>query len=159
EAGEDRYVDSAIQHYVNERFTGDRSTDWAATIRRWGTFRHGLFLGASSPKREQRVLETNPHVRMTLVDISPGAVERRVGALAARFGDRITAAAADLNFLVLPPERYDLVVSSSTIHHVTNLEHLAFQINPPLTPDGFFFLEDYLPHPPFGSSPPNPRLL
>jgi SAM-dependent methyltransferase len=159
EAGEERYVEGAIEHYVNERFTGDRSTDWAATIPRWGTFRHGLFLGASSPRRERRVLETNPHVRMALVDISPGAVERRVGALAARFGDRITAAAGDLNFLVLPPERYDLVVSSSTIHHVTNLEHLAFQINRALTPDGFFFLEDYVGEPRFGFSPAKRRVF
>lgn len=159
EAGEDLYVEGPVEQYVNERFTGDRSTDWVSTIPRWGTFTHGLLLGASSPKRERRVLETNPQVRMTLVDISPGAVERRVGALAARFGGRISPATGDLNFLELPPERYDLIVSSSTIHHVTNLEHLAFQINRALTPDGFFFLEDYVGEPRFGFSPTKRRLF
>jgi SAM-dependent methyltransferase len=159
EASEDRYVDGPVERYVNERFTGDRSTDWVATIPRWGTFRNGLFLGASSPSRERRVLETNPHVRMTLVDISPGAVERRVAALASRFGDRIAPATLDLNFLELPAERYDLVVSSSTIHHVTNLEHLAFQINRALTPDGFFFLEDYVGEPRCGFSPAKRRIF
>jgi porphobilinogen deaminase len=124
-----------VEQYVNERFTGDRATDWVATIPRWGAFTRGLLLGASSPRREQRVLETNPRLRMTLVDIGPGAVERRVGALAARFGDRISPASGDLNFLELPSERYDLIVSSSTIHHVTNLEHLAFQIDRALTPE------------------------
>ena len=159
EAGEDIYVEGPVEQYVNERFSGDRSTDWVATIPRWGTFTHGLLLGASSPKREQRVLETNPQVRMTLVDISPGAVERRVGALAARFGDRISPGTGDLNFLELPPERYDLIVSSSTIHHVTNLEHLAFQINRALTPDGFFFLEDYVGEPRGGVSPLKRRVF
>ena len=159
EAGEDLYVEGPVEQYVNERFTGDHVTDWVATIPRWGTFTRGLLLGASSPKREQRVLETNPRVRMTLVDISPGAVERRVGALAARFGDRISPATGDLNFLELPSERYDLIVSSSTIHHVTNLEHLAFQIDRALTPDGFFFLEDYVGEPRFGFSPTKRRLF
>jgi SAM-dependent methyltransferase len=159
EAGEDIYVEGPVEQYVNERFTGDRSTDWVATIPRWGTFTHGLLLGASSPKRERRVLETNPQVRMTLVDISPGAVERRVGALAARFGDRISPGTGDLNFLELPPERYDLIISSSTIHHVTNLEHLAFQINRALTSDGFFFLEDYVGEPRFGFSPAKRRVF
>ena len=159
EAGEELYLEGQVEQYVNERFTGDRSIDWVSTIPRWGTFTHGLLLGASSPKRERRVLETNPQFRMTLVDISPGAVERRVGALAARFGDRISPATGDLNFLELPSESYDLIVSSSTIHHVTNLEHLAFQINRALTPDGFFFLEDYVGEPRFGFSAMKRRLF
>ena len=159
EASEDAYVEGPVEQYVNERFTGDRSTDWVATIPRWGTFTRGMFLGASSPRRERRVLEMNPDVRMTLIDISPGAVERRVSALAARFGDRISPATADLNFLELPSERYDLIVSSSTIHHVTNLEHLAFQIDRALTPDGFFFLEDYVGERRCGASPMKRRLF
>ena len=159
EAAEAHFVEGPVEQYVNERFTGDRSTDWVATIPRWGTFTCGMILGASTLKRERRVLETNPQVRMTLVDISPGAVERRVSALAARFGDRISAATGDLNFLELPSERYDLIVSSSTIHHVTNLEHLAFQINRALTPDGFFFLEDYVGEPRGGVSPLKRRVF
>jgi hypothetical protein len=92
EAGEELYLEGQVEQYVNERFTGDRSTDRVSTIPRWGAFTHGLLLGASSPRREWRVPETNPQVRMTLVDISPGAVQRRVGALAARFVDRIQLA-------------------------------------------------------------------
>src|SRR5262249_61274158 len=152
-------VDGEVVQCGNVRFRGARSPVWVATIPGWGVFTHGLLLGASSPKRERRVLEANPQVRMTLVDISPGAVERRVGALAALFGDRISPATGDLNFLELPSERYDLIVSSSTIHHVTNLEHLAFQINRALTPDGFFFLEDYVGEPRFGFSPTKRRLF
>ena len=36
-----------------------------------------------------------------------------------------------------------MIVSSSTIHHVTNLEYLACQINRALTPGGHFFLTDH----------------
>jgi len=133
-----------VDRYVNTRFTGDPHTDWVTTIPRWGTFRRGLLLGASSPSRETRLLEVNPQLHVILIDLSSGPAERRAAALAARFPGRVVPETADLNFVELPPERYDLIVSSSTIHHVTNLEYLASQINRALTPDGHFFLEDYV---------------
>jgi len=158
-ATEAKYLDGQVERYVNERFTGDSRTPWTATISRWGAFERGLMLGISSPKREMSVLETNPRLRLTLMDISPPAVERRAGMLGERFPGRVTSAAADLNFLSLPDEQYDLIVSSSTIHHVTNLEHLAYQINRALTPGGYFFLEDYVGEPRFDFSPEKRRLF
>jgi SAM-dependent methyltransferase len=159
EATESQFVDGPVEPYVNERFTGDPRTDWATTIARWGTFRRGLMLGISSPKREIRVLETNPGLHVTLLDISAGAVERRGRMLEEQFRGRIATATADLNFLELPAERYDLIVSSSTIHHVTNLEHLAFQIDRALTAAGRFFLEDYVGEPRFEFSEAKRRLF
>ena len=158
-ATEAKYLDGQVERYVNERFTGDSRTPWTATISRWGAFERGLMLGISSPKREMSVLETNPRLRLTLMDISPPAVERRAGMLSERFPGRVSSAAADLNFLSLPDEQYDVIVSSSTIHHVTNLEYLAFQINRALTPGGYFFLEDYVGEPRFDFSPEKRRLF
>jgi SAM-dependent methyltransferase len=51
------------------------------------------------------------------------------------------------------------VVSSGSIHHVTNLEHLADQINRALTPDGHFFLQDYVGERRFDFSPEKRRLF
>src|SRR5262249_11531105 len=136
EAIEDKIAAHAGDHYVNTRFTGDPRTDWVTTIARWGAFRRGLVLGTSSPRREIRLLETNPELHVTLLDISEGAGRRRAQALAAQFPGRVQPETADLNFVRLAPERYDLIVSSSTIHHVTNLEYLAFQINRALAPEG-----------------------
>jgi len=159
EATEREFSDGPVDRYVNTRFTGDPRTDWVATIPRWGRFRRAVLLGASSPRRETRVLELNPEVHVTLIDISAGAAERRAAALAKRFPGRVDPRTADLNFLELVPERYDLIVSSSTIHHVTNLEYLAAQINRALTPDGFFFLEDYVGEERFNFSEPKRRLF
>jgi SAM-dependent methyltransferase len=158
ETAERVFVEGPVERYLNARFTGDPDTDWTSTIARRGPFQRGLMLGISSPKRETRVLETNPGLHVTLLDISEGAVERRATTLGKRFGNRIATATADLNFLALPPARYDLIVSSSTIHHVTNLEHLGFQINRALTPDGLFFLEDYVGEPRFMFSEAKRRL-
>jgi SAM-dependent methyltransferase len=158
EATESQFVEGPVDRYVNARFTGDPDTDWTSTIARRGPFRRGLMLGISSPRRETQVLATNPGLHLTLLDISGGAVERRAERLGERFGDRIATATADLNFLELPVEHYDVIVSSSTIHHVTNLEHLGFQINRALTPDGYFFLEDYVGEPRFMFSEAKRRL-
>jgi SAM-dependent methyltransferase len=144
EENEKHYRPGRTERYVNERFTGDPDTHWSETVARWGTFRRGLVLGTSSLKAETRLLATNPDLRVVFLDLSATAVGRRVQVLEERFPGRLSMATGDLNFVDLPPDTYDVVVSSSTMHHVTNLEHLAFQVNRTLTPGGYFFLEDYV---------------
>ncbi len=143
ESAESKYAEGPVNRYVNERFTGDAGTHWSATIARWGTFRKGLILGTSYVGCDIRILETNPELHVTFVDFSAGALQRRAEALA-RFRGRFDVENHDLNFIELPAAGYDLIVSSSTIHHVINLEHLVTQIERALTPDGYFFLEDYV---------------
>jgi SAM-dependent methyltransferase len=159
ERTEGMFVGGAVERYLNERFTGDPHTPCLSTISRWGAFRSGLLLGVSSPKREAEVFGASRELHVTLMDISAAAVERRATVLTAQYGaTRVGTAVADLNFLSLPVDRYDLIVSSSTIHHVTNLEHLAFQINQALTSSGYFFLEDYVGEPRFEFSSAKRRL-
>ena len=69
--------------------------------------------------------------------------------LGARFPGRVATRCADLNFAELERDAYDVIVSSSSLHHVTNLEHLAWQINAVLASDGWFFLNDYVGEPRF----------
>ena len=135
---------SPVDEYQNQRFTGDRRVAWYESLARYGTFQRGLALGTSALRMEGAILESNPTLHLTFLDISPGAVERRAEILGKRFPGRVATAVADLNFAVFAPEAYDFVVSSSSLHHVTNLEHLAWQINRTLTPTGRFFLQDYV---------------
>jgi SAM-dependent methyltransferase len=151
--------DGPIERYYNERFTGDSGVPWQDTIARFGTFRRGLVLGTSAMMVEARILQTNPHVDLTFVDISPGAVTRRAEQLGVRFAGRVHTSVQDLNFVELPPDSYDLVVSSATMHHVTNLEHVAEQINRALTTDGRFFLQDYVGEPRFQFTTEKKRLF
>jgi SAM-dependent methyltransferase len=133
-----------VDRYMNARLTGDPGVRWQETIARHGTFRRGLMLGTTALGIEADILRTNPALHLTFVDLSEGPLRRRVELLGQRFPGRVDTRVADLNFLALPPESYDLVVSSSTLHHVTNLEHLAHQIDRTLTPEGVFFLQDYV---------------
>jgi SAM-dependent methyltransferase len=149
EATEDTHAPGPVDRYLNQRFTGDGEVCWYETIRRHGTFREAAVLGTSSLAVEERILATNPTVRATFFDLSGGPLTRRHERLAERYPGRVETRTADLNFVEFPPESYDLIVSSSTIHHVTNLEHLAAQINRTLTPEGSFFLDDYVGEPRF----------
>jgi SAM-dependent methyltransferase len=159
ETTEKLFAEGPIDRYVNRRFTGNPRVHWTETVARWGTFRRGLLLGTSSLTAEARLLETNPTLHLTVLDISPGALARREQAFGKRFPGRTATEVADLNFVTFDGGAYDLIASSSSIHHVTNLEHLAFAINQALTPDGYFFLEDYVGEPRFGCSEGKRRLF
>jgi SAM-dependent methyltransferase len=137
-------VNTPVERYTNRRFTGDERTYWFESIAATGPYRRGLILGASAMGQDARILDMNPGLHLTVCDISAGALGRWQQELGARFPGRIDTTTVDLNFADLPEAEYDLVVSSSTLHHVINLEHLAAQINRTLTPTGRFFLQDYV---------------
>jgi SAM-dependent methyltransferase len=116
-------------------------------------------LGLSALRVESEILATNPSLHLTFMDISPGSLARRAEILGARFPGRVATEVADLNFVELPANTYDLVVSSASLHHVTNLEHLAWQIDSALAPDGWFFLNDYVGEPRFQFAPEKKRVF
>lgn len=149
ESLEERFSEGPVDRYTNERFTGDGNLGWHRTIPRHGAFRRGLVLGLSALRLEGEILETNPALHLTFMDLSPGSLARRSEMLGARFPGRVATRCADLNFVELEPDSYDLIVSSASLHHVTNLEHLAWQLNTALTPDGRAFVQDYVGEPRF----------
>src|SRR5262249_44688601 len=159
EALEEPFADGPVERYTNARFTGARHVGWHQTIARRGPFRRGLVLGLSALRVEGEILQTNPGLPLTFMDVSPGSLARRSEILGARFPGRVETVPADVNFVELPPDTYDLVVSSASLHHVTNLEHLAWQIDATLTPEGWFFLSDYVGEPRFQVTPAKKRVV
>lgn len=138
-----------VDRYTNAQYTGDPGVPWHRTIARHGTFHRGLMLGTSGLGLEAEILATNPALHLTFVDLSPGPLARRMEQLGRRFPGRVAVEQADLNFLSLPAAGYDLILSRASIHHVTNLEHLAATIAHGLAPGGWFFLEDWVGEPRF----------
>ncbi len=130
--------------HTNRRLTGEERTPWHRVLCRHGVFRRGLSLGASSVVQDAEILQTNPELHLTVMDLSDVALARWQSALSARFPGRIETVTADLNFVTLDRAAFDLIVSSATLHHVINLEHVAAQIAHALAPDGYFFLYDYV---------------
>lgn len=136
--------DPLVAEHYNRRFTGDPRTRWFETIATYGPFERGLILGGAGLVREAAILESNPTLHATFTDISDGVLRARDQQFQPRFASRFDTRLADLNFIDLPENAYDFILSSSVIHHVTNLEHLAAQVQRALTPDGYFFFEDFV---------------
>ena len=136
--------DDPIDQHNNRRLTGDRMVRWYETIARYGSFRRGMFLGVSGVHQELRILETNPLLQMEFIDASPESLALREQELGAAFPGRVQTRVADLNFIELPERQYDVIVSSSALHHIQNIEHVAAQANRALVDGGYFFLQDYV---------------
>jgi SAM-dependent methyltransferase len=49
---------------------------------------------------------------------------------------------ADLNFMAIEPQRYDLILAHAVVHHVINLEHLFEHVAAGLATGGLFHLVD-----------------
>jgi SAM-dependent methyltransferase len=133
-----------LQAYYNERFTGDPATEWYEVIPKYGEFRRGCVLGCGYARVERQILIQNPALHLTFYDISGEELAHRLRQFQSEFPGRIDTRQEDLNFALLPEDAYDLIISHSCIHHVVNLEHVAFQANKALTPDGLFFLNDFV---------------
>jgi SAM-dependent methyltransferase len=133
-----------VSTYINRRFTGDENVGWFDTISRYGEFQRGCSLGTGALKAEIRMLQQNPALHLTFYDISGESLKIRESQLGAQFPGRVATHQVDLNFIELADNAYDLIVSAACMHHLLNLEHIAYQINRALTPSGTFFLYDYV---------------
>ena len=61
-----------------------------------------------------------------------------------QYSGRTETRQQDLNFVDRPSEAYDIEFANSTITHLVNLDHFAFQVNRGLTPEGRFFMADFV---------------
>lgn len=132
----------AVQRYRNERYTGDPEKLWYETIGDEGEFTNGCVFGAGPGKLEEHLLGRHPRLRLTIFDISSDALSRLQSLLDERYPGRVETRHQDLNFIELPPDTYDLLVANASIHHLVNLEHVAFQVSRSMTPQGRLFMED-----------------
>lgn len=149
----------AVGAYLNEQFTGDARTPWYDAIPRYGVFRRGCLLGVGGSRLTAALLERNPLLSLTVYDISGESLVRAERETVARFPGRLTTEQSDLNFVELPEGAYDIVVSTSCLHHLVNLEHVAYQINRALSSDGYVFLNDYVGEAAFQFVPEKRRLF
>jgi SAM-dependent methyltransferase len=132
-----------IKRYYNRRHSRHPTTTWFDAVAGHGPFRRGLILGCGGLAEEQRILETNPALHVTICDIDRSGLARRETVFGGLFPGRVEVREADLNFVRLERDAYDLIVSGETLHHIVNLEHVAGEVAAALAPGGQFFLHDY----------------
>jgi len=132
----------AVQSYVNRRLSGDPEKKWYEVIGDGREFREGCVLGAGPGDLERHLLQRHEGLRLTVYDIAVETLERLRSAVGSTLAERLETRQSDLNFAELPAATYDLVVAQSAIHHIVNLEHVAYQVNASLTDDGRFYMYD-----------------
>ena len=131
-----------IQRYYNERLTGDPERQWFKVTDDYGAFHRGCILGAGPGIIEDHLLRQHEALNLTIHDVSGESLGRLQSKLKSEFPGRTETHQEDLNFVSLPANTHDLIISNSCVHHLLNLEHLAYQVNQSLTPGGHFFLWD-----------------
>lgn len=107
-----------------------------------GAALRGLDLGAGTGLLSEMVADRFPRASLTLVDFSEKMMDVARQRLAAR-GDRFRFVIAD--YLEEPfPERYDLVVTALSIHHLEDedKQRLFGKVRDSLAPGGFFVCAD-----------------
>jgi len=105
--------------------------------------RSGLSLGCGSGRAERFFLKRGICERFTGIDVAPDAVAE-AQAHADREGLPLRYVCQDLNALDLGDQRFDLVICQTILHHVLQLEHVLDVIERALSPEGVFYVHDYI---------------
>jgi SAM-dependent methyltransferase len=116
--------------YFAERFFSKKGADRALT------------LGCGHGELERGFLGF--FKRHDAVDIAEGAIEQATKQARDSGLKHIHYSVADLNAIRLPRCTYDVVFGISSIHHVSNLEHLFTEVGLALKPGGYFFLDEFV---------------
>lgn len=147
-----------IEQYVNRRLTGDPKRAWYETISDHGNYRRGCVLGAGPGIVERHLLGRHAQLSLVVYDISAESLARLRERMEEEFPGRVEVRCEDLNFVELPADSFDLAVAQASIHHIVNLEHLAYQINRSLTENGLFFLREMVAESRFAFSEEKKRM-
>lgn len=106
-------------------------------------FERGLTLGCGAGRLERELLEGGVCRSFHGIDVSAEAV-KAAQETAARKQLPLTYEVADLNFVELAEDTYDLVVAQTSLHHVLFLEKVAAQVHRTLRRGGYLWIHDFI---------------
>jgi SAM-dependent methyltransferase len=136
------------QAHIQRLMTGDPNVNWLNFVKQryCETPREtGLSLGCGEGCAERDAIQLGLCMQMEAYDLSPGAIQAaEEQAAAVGMADRIRYGIADLDEISLPAAAYDLIIAGQSVHHISNLEHLAEQLHKSLRPGGILILNEYV---------------
>ena len=120
--------------YENKEIKISGNYDWLNLVNTLGNFSNGLILGGGNTKYETYLVNKGTVKTFRNLDIifNKGQPEKKLNSF------------ADLNFVTLEENSYDIIIAKSILHHIINLEHLLLQVNKSLKPDGIFVVLEYI---------------
>lgn len=143
----DSATDAVARRLANTALTGDPARSWLDDLVARGPFAHAAMLGCERVEHLTTWLRAAASTRLDVYD--PGEAVLDTLRHAAREADPhgrvdVRFVRADLNFLELPANRYDVVWAGGTLSRAVNLEYLLAQVERALLPAGIFALHDYV---------------
>ncbi len=104
----------------------------------------GLILGCGDGGLERHAAALGICREYDAIDISAEALAIAKAKAAESSLKNVNYRQGDLNLTTLEREKYDVVFSSMTLHHVENLKHLLGEVNNSLKSQGIFFVSEYV---------------
>jgi SAM-dependent methyltransferase len=139
-----------VRALFNEQLTGFADQSWMDDLIGRGPFRRAAVLGCTEGLHESRWLAAGVSEELDVYELSRGVIEKTQRSLQKKGpadpsrGTRIRFVQADLNFVQLPRNTYDVVWSTMCVHHLVNLEYLLAEIASALRTGGLFAMMDYV---------------
>ena len=138
-----------VHDEINQRVSGDPAVDPYMHLLRTRLagrlpVARALTIGCGSGELERGLCQHGFSARHDAFDIAPKAVEKAIAAASEAGLDHLRYAVADGNALELEPGSFDVVFGVHAIHHVEKLEHAFGEISRALTPDGLFFMNEFV---------------
>jgi SAM-dependent methyltransferase len=130
------------QHYFERSLIDGLPWErWAG--QRLGRPGRSLNLGCGSGRKSWAIFKSGGTSEAWGIDVSDERVaEAEKGRMELGIPGRFEV--ADVNTVILPPNRYELIFSTHSFHHFVELEHIMAQVHDALTPDGLFILEEFV---------------
>lgn len=139
----------AIRKMINRHVTGQDDLDFSVRFfadmakTRPLPLERALVLACGQGELERSLITRGWVKQVVAIDISATAIAN-ARKNAENLGiDNIDYRVGDMNNLDIDGP-FDIIFSSSAIHHCSDLEGLFANINRMLAPDGYFFLDDYI---------------
>lgn len=136
-----------VRRSINRRITGSPDVwpvEWFAREVVKHPFPTALSLGCGEGALERDLLSKQLCIDLLGLDISERALELAREAANAGGFSGLRYARADLDRLQLEPESFDAIFVHQALHHVRELEECLRQVRRALTPDGIFYLDEYV---------------
>lgn len=93
---------------------------------------------------ERILADLGVFLHCTAIDLSPAAIEVAQQKAREAGHNHIDYMVADLDYLNLEPQKYDLVYANGALHHLSRLEHVVGQIYAALKPGGILVSNEYI---------------
>ncbi len=144
---------------INKLISGDANKGWLQysckkyLLKNGNGVDWGLSIGCGKGDLERQCLKMRACKKIDAIDIATGAIDEAKKIAEQQGISEIYYEAKNIEKTDLPKEKYDVVFSSSSIHHIKDLEGTFEKIQKSLKPNGLFILLEYVGPSQFQFSP------